>query len=35
MTYANNANCWVLIAEKISRKTLMYSLNDELNNKPG
>ena len=35
MTYTKNANCWVLIVEKLSRKTLKYYLNRELNNKLG
>ena len=35
MTYTKNANCWVVIAEKLSRKTLAYNLNHELNNKLG
>ena len=32
MTYTKDAYCWVLIAEKVSRKTLIYNLNHELNN---
>ena len=35
MTYTKNANFWVLIAQKWSRKTMTYDLNHELNNKLG
>ena len=35
MTYTKNANCWVFIAENLSRKTLTYNLKHELNNKLG